>query len=617
MGWFQRKKSGASVSFAQDVSGGRSAAMNQNSYRSYGGGSVANQSYYGPSGGASVANQSYVEGGASVANPGSVVHRSIAPSSATSPLGPWFVQVNVACFPVEARVSALKELVSQLEARRQPHHDVELLQHGGANILYQKLAVCLSCNPTHEELVLICSALELLHIASDEALQQVFEDIGREALPLLTKVLQLPFKVSLSSTTHNGRTTNTTTSTTTANLVTHLTTSDLQRSGRRATAELKASVQSVCKVLASYSLLRVAQVSLVASPDLLKAITCVMDRFQSGMTETARYAALAVLANISQGSRDTSELRYMLKHPKFVVAALQKMTSKDESEMAQQLAMQSLANLGIGTARVNTSTSIPTSKLQSDPMPASFGSKSSGYGDPYATAYKDDPSVSASSFSSSYMTQSKNLDHVTNVVTPSTFGSVDAFSMTQHSANGTQYSEFLQPATTAQPSSFRPNLGASIRGILRGASVQSSSENNVGVMHMTHDRPPSSQSIMSSSSQPMMMSNSQPMMSNSQPMIHSQTNVSSRRLGLGFQRTSNDNSAFVTSSTSGAFPNVVASDAGAHSFYGHASYTGGGSVAGNAGNQGGFQYGGGNYVGSGSSAKNDGMNQPPAVGAAY
>ena len=137
------------------------------------------------------------------------------------------------------------------------------------------------------------------------------------------------------------------------------------------------------------------------------------------------------------------------------------------------------------------------------------------------------------------------------------------------------------------------------------------------MMQMTQDRPPSSQSIMSSSSQPMMMSNSQPMMSNSQPMIHSQTNVSSRRLGLGFQRTSNDNSAFVTSSTSSAFPNVIASDAGAHSFYGHASYTGGGSVAGNAGNQGGFQYGGGNYVGGGSSAKNDGMNQPPAVGAAY
>jgi len=118
--------------------------------------------------------------------------------------------VNEAIFPQEFRLRTLAEALYKLDHRDKQRHDHEI-ECGAANIFFQKLAFVVGIThgrpksssrkgvattseiKSDHEVALICTALEMIHRASDSAIEQSFEEIGRDILPLMVKVIDRAF----------------------------------------------------------------------------------------------------------------------------------------------------------------------------------------------------------------------------------------------------------------------------------------------------------------------------------------------------------------------------------------------------------------------------------------
>ena len=115
----------------------------------------------------------------------------------------------------------------KLDHREKTKHDVEL-QHGTANVFCQKLAfsvrlsgcgvnsvnhkndsnddnaMALSASASastieeqaDHEIALLCAGLEIVHRSSDVAIERNFEEIWREVLPLLSKMINRAFDLN-------------------------------------------------------------------------------------------------------------------------------------------------------------------------------------------------------------------------------------------------------------------------------------------------------------------------------------------------------------------------------------------------------------------------------------
>lgn len=114
------------------------------------------------------------------------------------------------------------------------------------------------------EIALLCACLEMVHRASSEGLAFTWKDIGCEALPILIKVMERPF-LNIQKVLDMASNLNQSANATERAL------------NQVANRENKISVQKITKILALYSLVPEAKVTMASSPGLLSILVKITD----------------------------------------------------------------------------------------------------------------------------------------------------------------------------------------------------------------------------------------------------------------------------------------------------------------------------------------------------
>lgn len=245
-------------------------------------------------------------------------------------------------YVAEERSITLQRARKVLGHGNKVRHNEELMVHNVAAILYMKLAFAVSTRASSDEIRRICELLELVTVTADmHAVENSFDDVGRECLPLLTTVLELPF---MRESDPGGRK-----STTEIRVVSSKAVDDReklrQRVGWNSSHDQKMTVQHVCKLLAKYSFLDDSTHCMAIQPNLLPSLIRTMD-VSHGMTSKARYSALAILSNLAQmGDSDT---RVILSSYPGLLQAVAKMALPQEDPMSRQVASRTLMHLTYG-----------------------------------------------------------------------------------------------------------------------------------------------------------------------------------------------------------------------------------------------------------------------------
>jgi len=100
-------------------------------------------------------------------------------------------------FPTEERMAALVRARTVFDHDNTHRHNEELMVHAVVGGLFVKLAFAVKTRASVEEVRRLCELLELVICRADlHAIEDCFGDVGREALPILTTVLQMPFQSS-------------------------------------------------------------------------------------------------------------------------------------------------------------------------------------------------------------------------------------------------------------------------------------------------------------------------------------------------------------------------------------------------------------------------------------
>mmetsp|Transcript_48006 Transcript_48006/g.71148 ORF Transcript_48006/g.71148 Transcript_48006/m.71148 type:complete len:550 (-) Transcript_48006:317-1966(-) len=259
------------------------------------------------------------------------------PLMGASPLKQIIDDLNTSIFPEETRLNSLSRACYEFDHRNKFQHDEEF-NEGAANVLFAKLAFALAYKGTDEEVRLTCSALEMIHRGSPAAIENSYHDIGYEILPLFVKVLQRPFAESSKETLSELGD---------IRIVNKKMKEERERKSQaaanNASQDTKIAVQKVIKILAAYSLIDAAKLSLGTEPNMLPSLILVVDRL-NGMTEAARYSGLAVLTNMAQAE----ENRVVMASEPGLINAIAKMCRPEESEMARQCSGLALMHLSYG-----------------------------------------------------------------------------------------------------------------------------------------------------------------------------------------------------------------------------------------------------------------------------
>jgi len=247
-------------------------------------------------------------------------------------------------FVAEERSVSLQRARKVLGHGSKVRHNEELMVHNVAAILYMKLAFAVSTRASSDEIRQICELLELVTVNADmHAVENSFEDVGRECLPLLTTVLELPFLLMRENDPGSRK------STTEIRVVSSKAVDDRdklrQRVGWKSSSDRKMTTQYVCKVLAKYSFLDDSSHCMAIQPHLLPSLIRIMD-VSHGMTTKARYSALAILSNLAQmGDSDT---RVILSSYPGLLQAVAKMALPNEDPISRQVASRTLMHLTYG-----------------------------------------------------------------------------------------------------------------------------------------------------------------------------------------------------------------------------------------------------------------------------
>ena len=153
------------------------------------------------------------------------------------------------------------------------------------------------------EIALLCACLEMVHRASSDGLAFTWKEIGSEALPILIKVMERPFsniQKILDMASNINQSANAT-----------------ERAlNQVANRENKISVQKITKILALYSLVPEAKVTMASSPGLLSILVKITDthninRMKNRMRPVSkRYGYLGVSSSSDDQSTE-SEMSFV------------------------------------------------------------------------------------------------------------------------------------------------------------------------------------------------------------------------------------------------------------------------------------------------------------------
>lgn len=214
-----------------------------------------------------------------------------------SPLRQLLDALNMTILPHELRLTTLAQATEFFDHRDRAAHDLELSERAAA-VLYQKLAFALfqssraagvvgggsmyvggygapapgtagrirpapDSSDADHEIAMIASCLEMVHRASHECVAAAWDEMGREILPLLIRVMERPFDKM-------------------ARAVERARRESIPGGAERAVAsamnrDMKLSVQKVTKLLAIYSLVPEAKVVMCRCEGMLSVLVRIID----------------------------------------------------------------------------------------------------------------------------------------------------------------------------------------------------------------------------------------------------------------------------------------------------------------------------------------------------
>lgn len=254
--------------------------------------------------------------------------------------------LNETTFPRKKRLAMTAECLYEFDHKYQPQHDIEI-REGAASALFQKLAFALGMahgltltpsdlipetesSESDHEIAMICTALEMVHRASDAGIEESFVAIGRDFLPTIVTVIERSY--------------------------------DKEEIRARLAARIggvskdrKIAVQKMTKVLAAYSLIPCAKVPIVETPGMLTCLVKVIDvcgfnRMGQGkdnigeMTQVAQFNAVATLTNLAF-AEETREK--MLAEPSLPLS-LSVVANSAKTEIARKCASLAITHLSGG-----------------------------------------------------------------------------------------------------------------------------------------------------------------------------------------------------------------------------------------------------------------------------
>jgi hypothetical protein len=225
------------------------------------------------------------------------INQSIDPSIMWN----YYLDLNNAIFPMEDRLIAIARAQKFFNHAQTEKHDEELLVFGAARALYVKLTFAVACHHTDEEIRRICDVLSFTHQCNPHAIEHVYTEIGYELLPLLVRILRMPFADALKAT---GQDSDRTDGAAGYRIVDADAKEEqekaLVKAALGASVDLKLAVQRVSKILARYSSSMIgARPSMASEPNFLKSLMMVMEGSHQ-MSIEARCSCLAVLCNLAQ-----------------------------------------------------------------------------------------------------------------------------------------------------------------------------------------------------------------------------------------------------------------------------------------------------------------------------
>jgi len=237
------------------------------------------------------------QGSAMISDPGGSAFGSVA-SEPISPIKLCIEDLNNAIFPQEERFIALANAQKVLHHTQPDKHDEEVTKYGAANTLFVKLSFAVACHHSDEEIRRACDLLSYVHMCNPPAIERIYGEIGYESLPLIVRVLRLPFATVLEKPENQGIFASLDDDTRLEQQ------KALVKAGINASQDLKLAVQRMCKILARYSSIMVeARPIIAAEPNLLKSLMLVME-YAYDMPLEARCSALATLCNLAQNEKN-------------------------------------------------------------------------------------------------------------------------------------------------------------------------------------------------------------------------------------------------------------------------------------------------------------------------
>lgn len=261
-----------------------------------------------------------------------------------SPLTQLIDDIAMSVQPRSQRIALLEDACNAFNHRDQNMHDVEL-HEGAARVLFAKLSFVIAIHASDYELKTVCSALEMVHRGSEYGIEQTYNMIGFEVLPLLVKVMQIPFERGQKIKDVDGKA--------------NLTSEDALRpssqnlvrgaapDGARVllsvTSDVKTAVQKATKILAAYSLIPAAKVKMAHVPKMLHALIAITDR-RNAMNDAARFSALATITNMAHDENN----RIAMASEQNLIDSISRMAKYEESDMARQCSALALMNLSQG-----------------------------------------------------------------------------------------------------------------------------------------------------------------------------------------------------------------------------------------------------------------------------